>query len=155
MDIDADVSSFNFMARRYAGAEPIIAEELTKGLTRIALTGVRTAREKVPVDTSRLKNSITHEGPFKKGGYIVVKVGTNVKYAKPVEEGTPPHVILPTNKKALFWPGADHPVARVNHPGTKGKPYLKPALRKMQEVSPKIVGDSSKRALARITGGGR
>jgi len=43
------------------------------------------------------------------------------------EEGTGPHVILPRNKKALFWKGADHPVRMVNHPGTKPRPYLMPA----------------------------
>jgi hypothetical protein len=42
--------------------------------------------------------------------------------------GTSPHLILPRNKKALHWPGADHPVARVNHPGTAPNPYLRPAL---------------------------
>src|ERR1700719_525659 len=40
-------------------------------------------------------------------------------YAPFVEFGTKPHVILPKDKKALYWPGASHPVAKVNHPGTK------------------------------------
>ena len=41
---------------------------------------------------------------------------SNVNYAAAVEYGTSPHVIKPVNKKALFWPGARHPVAQVNHP---------------------------------------
>ena len=44
--------------------------------------------------------------------------------------GTPPHVILPRVKRALWWPGLDHPVARVNHPGTKAVPYPAYALRR-------------------------
>src|SRR6202162_108876 len=40
-------------------------------------------------------------------------------YAPFVEFGTKPHTIYPKDKKALFWPGASHPVAKVNHPGTK------------------------------------
>jgi hypothetical protein len=36
-------------------------------------------------------------------------------------------VIVPTNKKALFWKGASHPVKKVNHPGTKAQPFLFPA----------------------------
>lgn len=155
MEIDVDVSSFNFMARRYQGSEPIIAEELTKGLTRIALTGVREARGKAPVDTNLLRGSITHEGPFKQGGYIVVKVGTNVKYARPVEFGTAPHVILPKVKKALYWKGADHPVFSVNHPGTKEHPYLRPAMKVMIAATPRIMGDATNRSLTRITMGAK
>ena len=45
-------------------------------------------------------------------------------YAPYVEFGTAPHVIAPKEKKALYWPGAAHPVARVNHPGTKPNRYL-------------------------------
>jgi hypothetical protein len=58
-----------------------------------------------------------------------LRVGSlDCNYATDVELGTGPHVILPKNKKALFWPGAAHPVARVNHPGSAANPYLRPAL---------------------------
>lgn len=43
-----------------------------------------------------------------------------VEYGEYLEDGTPPHVIRPKNKKALYWKGAAHPVKQVNHPGTKG-----------------------------------
>lgn len=45
-----------------------------------------------------------------------------------IERGTRPHVIRPRVKKALFWPGAAHPVARVNHPGTRPTNNLAEAL---------------------------
>lgn len=45
-------------------------------------------------------------------------------YAPYVEFGTAPHVILPKEKKALYWPGAAHPVRRVNHPGTRANPFM-------------------------------
>ncbi len=38
--------------------------------------------------------------------------------------GTDPHPILPVNKKALYWPGAEHPVRRVEHPGTRANDYI-------------------------------
>jgi hypothetical protein len=79
------------------------------------------------VDTGRLRSSITHElvqGPTG----LVARIGTNVEYARYVEEGTPPHEIRPVNKRALFWPGAEHPVAVVHHPGSHARPYLEPAL---------------------------
>lgn len=82
------------------------------------------ARQYVPKRTGRLAESLRSEVQGK-----VLRVGSlDVNYATYVEMGTAPHVILPRNKKALYWPGADHPVARVNHPGTQPSPYLRPAL---------------------------
>jgi phage virion morphogenesis protein len=55
-------------------------------------------------------------------------VGTNVIYAAIHQFGgkTAPHVIKPKNKKALFWPGAKHPVKSVKHPGSDipARPFL-------------------------------
>ncbi len=82
------------------------------------------ARDFVPKRTSRLHDSLRAECHDK-----VLRVGSlDCTYATDVEMGTAPHVITPSNKKALYWPGADHPVARVNHPGTAPNPYLRPAL---------------------------
>jgi hypothetical protein len=82
------------------------------------------ARNFVHKKTGRLRDSLRAEVQDK-----VLRVGSlDCNYATDVEMGTSPHVILPRNKKALYWPGADHPVARVNHPGTPPIPYLRPAL---------------------------
>lgn len=82
------------------------------------------ARQYVPKRSGRLAESLRAEVHDK-----VLRVGSlDVNYATDVEMGTSPHVILPRNKKALHWPDADHPVARVNHPGTRPQPYLRPAL---------------------------
>ena len=35
--------------------------------------------------------------------------------------------------EALYWPGAAHPVAQVNHPGTRPQPFLRPAI-EMTEI---------------------
>jgi len=45
-------------------------------------------------------------------------------YAPFLEFGTRPHVIEAKDKKALFWPGADHPVRKVNHPGTAANDFM-------------------------------
>lgn len=47
-----------------------------------------------------------------------VEVQCNHPAARFIRFGTKPHVIRPRNKQALFWPGARHPVKKVNHPGT-------------------------------------
>ena len=60
------------------------------------------------------------------GAYATV--GTNISYAPLVHFGTRAHPIAARNKRALFWPGAQHPVRSVNHPGYKGNPFLTSAL---------------------------
>jgi len=45
-------------------------------------------------------------------------------YAPFVEFGTQPHMIFPQNALALYWPGAQHPVKSVSHPGTKPNPFM-------------------------------
>jgi HK97 gp10 family phage protein len=54
-----------------------------RSLEIIGLTAEKYAKQIVPVDTGRLRNSITHEVDGKE-----VYIGTNVEYAPPVEYGT-------------------------------------------------------------------
>lgn len=67
-------------------------------------------------DTQRLRASISRHVRPK-----AVMVGTNVVYAAIHQFGgtTPARTIRPRNKKALAWPGAEHPVAKVEHPGSE------------------------------------
>lgn len=88
-----------------------------------------TAQGLARVNTGRLKASITAEVEG-----LTLRVSTDVPYWKYVEYGTAPHVIRPNGKKALYWPGADHPVAKVNHPGTPAYPFLRPALLQSREL---------------------
>jgi phage gpG-like protein len=57
-------------------------------------------------------------------GETGVTVGSDRKYAAIHQMGgrTPARVIRPRNGKALWWPGAAHPVKSVNHPGSKMPP---------------------------------
>lgn len=153
MDFEVDVSQLNQMAARYAGAQPIVRAELTKGLTRAALVVQNLARQLVHVKTGRLRASITTEGVKASGDGLSVTVGTNVVYAPFVEYGTPAHVILPVTKKALYWTGADHPVRSVNHPGSKAYPYLRPALQQSIGKINSLMAAAMSAAMARIGGG--
>ena len=74
-------------------------------------------------DTARLRNSIDFKA-LARG----VEGFTNVKYAAIHHFGgqTKAHTIVPRVKKALFWPGAGHPVKSVQHPGSRipARPFL-------------------------------
>jgi hypothetical protein len=63
-------------------------------------------------------------------------VGTNSRIGRIWEiTGSRAFTIVPKTKKALFWPGARHPVRSVFHPAQAPRPFLKPAL---EELRPTI-----------------
>jgi hypothetical protein len=87
----------------------------------------RTARLMAPHRTGTLQRSIQIEGKD-----LIQMVTVGEKYGLYLEEGTKPHDIYPRNKKALFWPGALHPVSVVHNPGVKARPWFKPAIEASQ-----------------------
>jgi phage gpG-like protein len=60
------------------------------------------AKKTVAVDTGNLRRSITHEVTAS-GGFIVGRVGTNVPYAKVVEEGRAAGSAMPPPGVLLGW----------------------------------------------------
>lgn len=100
------------------------------------------------VQTGRLQNSITKDRP----GPMRRRVGTNVKYGLFLEVGTRPFTITPKTKKMLSWIGPEgdrHFAKRVNHPGIKPRPWLRPAAIKSRAAIVSILGRPMK-----IVGGG-
>lgn len=79
-------------------------------------------------DQSSHARQSLHADVDRAGNRMSLYLSHGVEYGGILEEGQPPHEIRPKNKKALFWPGADHPVKRVMHPGTKGFPIVEPTL---------------------------
>lgn len=75
--------------------------------------------------TGRLSRSlyISHARDFR-GQYV--QVGSNVRYALLVHEGTRPHLIRPEHGRVLrFREGGRVVYARlVHHPGSRGRKYL-------------------------------
>jgi hypothetical protein len=85
----------------------------------------------VPKDTGRLFNDLAYEVDG-----LTARIGAKtVDYAYYVEVGTRPHTIEPNGKQAPSWPGADHPVNSVDHPGTAPSNFMKKALYKPRGVS--------------------
>jgi hypothetical protein len=89
---------------------------------------VKDAKRYCPERTGALQNSIEHH--LEESDLIVSATGGDDgrTYAAYVELGTRPHEIRPVRAKALFWPGAAHPVRKVDHPGTRPQAFLRPAL---------------------------
>lgn len=117
------------MIRLDPSADAHLDAALKSTLTHLMQDIATDTKGLVRVDTGRLKASIEWEVDG-----LVGRVSTDVPYWVHVEYGTAPHVIRPRNKRALYWPGADHPVAFVNHPGTPAHPFLRPALLKARAL---------------------
>lgn len=73
---------------------------LDKAVFETALAVQRIAQRNAPVDTGRLKGSLSPAN-VRKVGLFHYQVGTNVRYARMVEEGTRRHPIFPKNAKVL------------------------------------------------------
>jgi Bacteriophage HK97-gp10, putative tail-component len=107
---------------------------VARDLTRRAIRVQNVARVLCPVDHGRLRASITYQIVASPTG-LVARIGSNVEYARYVEEGTGiygPHQtpIVPVNASVLvFTPkGATGPVFARSVKGMKPRPYLVPAL---------------------------
>jgi hypothetical protein len=114
----------------------------------LALESKKVMTEKAPIDKGRLRSSIaiTETGSG-------VEIGPHTNYAWWVATGTDPHIIFPSKKKALFWKGAKHPVAYVEHPGTKAQPFHEWTYAEIKDRAPVMVKALAKKYLT-IGGGG-
>lgn len=110
--------------RRWMGR---ISDGARDAMTRTGVQMVGEAQRRCAVDTGLLRSSIRHTVSGSKRSWTVT-IGTAVHYAPHVEYGTKPHIILPVKKRALYWKKAPHPYAVVHHPGTKPRPFMRPAI---------------------------
>jgi hypothetical protein len=93
------------------------AEGVQDAVDTAARAAEAAAVKACPVNWARLVSTIRIERDGA-GRWVAYGNDTDARYAPYVEWGTRPHVITPATKRALFWLGAEHPVARVHHPGT-------------------------------------
>ena len=88
------------------------------------------AQQASPIDTGRLRGQHAATPVVKTATSVTAGVESRADYAMHVHQGTRPHVIRPRRARVLAWfagGGTSGPLrfaTRVNHPGTKGKPWL-------------------------------
>lgn len=98
-------------------SEPIFQKAIVA--TQFLLTKHNLANDPTPYRTGNLLQTFRYKIGRLEGAYV-----PSARYAIFVHEGTRPHMILPTNRRALYWPGAQHPVRSVRHPGTKANRFM-------------------------------
>ena len=114
-------------------------EPYLNAMRRATLLVQRSAKIKAPVDTGRLRASITPEVRAQ-GNLVTGVVGSNVKYAAFVELGTRPHFV--PQQYIGRWArrhGMDDTGLLVTG---KAQPYLEPALKENEARIARILGDA-------------
>jgi hypothetical protein len=111
-----------------------------------------------PVDEGKLQGSWS---PVGKVSELQRKIKSSAKYAKDVNDGTPPHVIKVKRAKALFVPmtGTYLGVSfsghaffkKVNHPGTKPTRFVEKSMEQTGKRSDEFII----RAVMETSGSGR
>lgn len=108
------------------------------------------AREEVPVSSGRLKKSIRVSSRVQgRKGLVTASVKAGSKktpYAVLVEFGTRPHQIKAPPGRALRFRNVT--VVEVEHPGSKGRPFMRPAAGK---AFAKAVGAVKSKIRERLT----
>lgn len=111
-------------------------------------------RKEAPVDHGRLAGSFG----LKRESDLVWHIKSGVEYALAVYSGTGVRGdtskgasgkiidIFPSTKKALYWPGAAHPVKHVRHPGIRSNPYIDRAF----DATTKRTNEFVKRAMREL-----
>lgn len=102
-------------------------------------------RQRAPVDTGNLRDSIAILKIA--GRYEIGPV--NVPYAAAQEYGAKPHVIIASPGKVLVFTinGEKKFATKVNHPGNKPHPYIRPAGEWAHENLPEMIAVSGARLL--------
>lgn len=121
-DIKIEAPALAEFARSYGNARTIIEEEMTNGVNRAAMAGEAQAKRVAPVKTGHLRRSITHTKASFAGGTATASYGTNVPYARWVEEGRGPVV---AKGKALRFTIGGKVLFRKRVGPAKGKFYMR------------------------------
>lgn len=88
---------------------------------------VKRIKAAAPKKTGKLQDSVERTSS---GLANQIWLGTD--YQRFVIYGARPHIIIPRDKGALYWPGADHPVLMVYHPGIKPRDFVGEAFTKAE-----------------------
>ncbi|WP_107357254.1 HK97 gp10 family phage protein [Rhodopseudomonas palustris] len=128
VEFSVKIVGLDELVRKMKDAPNIAAPILQRALSASgAVLAKHTVKGVVPWRTGHL--TTTFRADLKAG---ILRWFPTADYAPYVEFGTKPHIILPKNKRALFWPTAAHPVRVVHHPGTKPNKFMERIIDRSQ-----------------------
>lgn len=119
-------------------------DEMLSGMRRATLLVQTDAKKLAPVDTGRLRASITPDVRVE-GRQVIGVVGSNVLYAPYMETGTRPH--WPPQAALETWARRHGTTAfvvarAIARKGTKARPYLQPAFEQNKDRIQEMIGET-------------
>ena len=147
--ITIDASDVLRFAAQMGRAQPIIQKHLTQGVTKAGLLVEGRAKGNAPVKTGTLRRSITTRARGFAGGAEAI-VGTNVPYARWVEEGRGP--VVPVRARVLrFEIGGKVIFTRRAGPAA-GRWYMRKAFQSSRGQVQGILRQSAEAAVREVLG---
>lgn len=141
--LSADIKGLVELQAKYAQViTDLHGEPMLGGMRKAALLVATDAKKLAPVDTGRLRSSLTPEIRAQ-GQDVIGVVGSNVLYAPYMETGTKPH--FPPPAALEVWARRHHTnayaVARaIARRGTKPRRYLQTAFEQNQDAIQRLIG---------------
>ena len=135
------VKGLDKLNRAIQKSPKMVFDELAKGIK----TSVNFIRPIMRMEVPRGKTRKLSENIQAVAVGLEGRVGPNLEitpYAWFVHQGTNPYIIRPKKKKALWWPGARHPVKMVRHPGIRANPFVERAFGQIKRPVEQIMGNA-------------
>jgi hypothetical protein len=161
-DFEITVEGADELITKFRQAPEIVKEEMLKGIDRLTFAGQAVSMKSSPKDTGTLRRSITQKKAVFAGGEATGAWGTNVPYAKVMEEGRGAGKPMPPSGVLLGWmrrhgidAKAEYVVRRaIGRKGIKATHFMKQGR---DAIEPKVTAEFTavvQRIVNRITGGG-
>lgn len=130
MKVEMKITGFDELLNKMDKLPPLLHKRILRASGRRAMKLVlETAKGIVPVRTGRLRDAIkitTRQNRQRR--QLDIRVGpSNIPYAHLVEDGTSSHTIKVKKASFLGWGNKTFGI-KVDHPGAKAQPYMRPAL---------------------------
>jgi hypothetical protein len=157
-DVRADTSAVKAYGAAMKRAPQILKRETITAVNRITTEGEARSKRYVPTDTHHLQRSIEVVSAREVGGGVRGAWGTNLPYAKTMEEGRRPGAPMPPSGVLLGWMrrhGIDERfefVVRraIGRRGIAGKHYMKRAHDEVRPFIQRELRAAVKRTLSQI-----
>lgn len=155
----------NGLIRRYAGADRVFGEELTRAVTTASLEGHNESKRIIQanrrIDLTQLFRSIAVDRVARLGTVVRGGWGTNAPHALVNEKGRgagkkmpPQGVLLPWMARHGIPASAEFPVRRkIGRKGIPGIWFMRDSREKVRPIFRREVDAAERRAIRRIVGG--
>ena len=155
-DFEITISGADELIARYRQAPEIVKREMLKGVDRLTFAGQAISQKEAPVDTGTYRRSITQRKATFAGGAATGSWGTNLPYARPIEDGRSAGSAMPPSGVLLGWMrrhGADAKAEfvirraigrkgiKAKHPMRKGRLQIQPKVKAEFEAVAQRIAD--------------